>query len=275
MKVDSLTSPATRRKRRPARTPQSAAPRVQAFADTLRQRQKDAGARRKGERTRDRLKVATVLVLEERGYLRLRVTDICRRARVSPAAFYLYFRNKEEITIEVLTEFLKETFTLGRSPVRPHSLFDAIYEANLKWASAVRANAGLMRCLLQLGDQVPEFRRLGERLNHEWFAYVTQRLMRRFPAARLDERAVLLAVYALGGMMDELSRKVLVARDEHLEPVVDAIAPSDEALAEFLSVLWYRALFGAEPARVHHPASRALLALGRMDPTHDDPQGAS
>lgn len=237
------------------------------FGETLRLRQKASGPRRKGERTRDRLKIATVQVLEDRGYLRTRVADICKRARVSPAAFYLYFKNREQITVEVLTEFLQETFRQEPAPSgRSRPLFEAIYEANYTWVRSVRANAGLVRCLLQLGDQVPEFKKLNERLNHEWFMYVTQRMLSRFPGAGVDEKAVLLAVYALGGMMDELSRKVLVARDEHLQPVIEAVAPSDEALAEFLSVLWYRALFGTEPRRVNQPAGRALLALSKLDP---------
>ena len=46
----------------------------------------------------------------------------------------------------------------------------------------------------------------------------------------------------------------------------EATGATYEALAEFLSVLWYQALFGAEPRRVQHPASQALLALSQLDP---------
>jgi AcrR family transcriptional regulator len=236
------------------------------FAQTLLARQKADGAKRKGERTRDRLKIAAVQVLEERGYLRLRVTDICKRARVSPAAFYLYFKNKKVITVEVLTEFLGSVFVLGRASDTHRPLFDAIYESNLKWVASVRANPGLMRCLLQLSDDEPAFKELAERQNHEWFLYVTHSLQRRYPKAKLDENATLLAVYALGGMMDELSRKVLVSREEHLQPLVAAIAPSNEALAEFLSVMWYRTLFASDPPRLRHAASRQLVGMSRVDP---------
>jgi hypothetical protein len=121
-----------------------------------------------------------------------------------------------------------------------------------------------MHCLLQLGDQVPEFRALNERLNHEWFERVTERLLRRCDAPRVDHDVVLLAIYALGGMMDELSRKVLVAKEASLQPVVKATAPSDEALAEFMTVLWYRALFGAEPGPLRFTASKELLKLGPL-----------
>jgi len=235
---------------------------VVSFAETLKQRQREAGSRRKGERTRDRLKLATVQALEDRGYLRLRVSDICRRARISPAAFYLYFKNKQDVTVEVLTEFLHEAFTLSAASGEKRTLFGAIYDANLLWVASVRANAGLMHCLLQLGDQVPEFRELNEQLNHEWFEHVTERLLRRCVTPMVNHDAVLLSIYALGGMMDELSRKVLVAKEASLQPVVEATVPSDEALAEFMSVLWYRALFGAEPGPLRFAASKELLKLG-------------
>jgi len=250
-------------KRKPGKSVKTLRP-ADAFADTLRRRQREAGSRRKGERTRDRLKLATVQVLEDKGYLRLRVTDICKRAGVSPAAFYLYFKNKQEVTVEVLTEFLHEAFELSTGSGEKRTLFEAIYEANLLWVTSVRANAGLMHCLLQLGDQVPEFRALNERLNHEWFERVTERLLRRCDAPRVDHDVVLLAIYALGGMMDELSRKVLVAKEASLQPVVKATAPSDEALAEFMTVLWYRALFGAEPGPLRFTASKELLKLGPL-----------
>lgn len=266
-----MTKKKTRRVLAPAtRSAASAAPkasirRAEPFADTLLRHQQAAGLRRKGERTRDRLKLAAVQILEERGFLRTRVSDICKRADVSAAAFYLYFKNKEDITVEVLTEFLHEMFKLSAAPDSNRSQFEAIYQSNLLWIASVRANAGLMHCLLQLGDQVPKFRALNENLNHKWFLHVTERLLKRFPKVRVDRNAVLLAVYALGGMMDDLSRKMVISREGHLQAVIDATTPTDEAVVEFVSLLWYRALFGTEPPHVDQPASRELQKLRAVD----------
>lgn len=259
----SRTPPATKRARGAARA--TVTPSL-AYADVLEHEQGADATKRKGERTRDRLLLSAVRALETRGYHALRVRDICEEARVSPAAFYQYFDNVREITVEVLTSFLRSTFKMARTTTGPRAPFEAIYAANLAWVTSARANAGLVRCLLQLGDEVPEFKALHERLNHEWFVHVAHGLHRRFPAARRDEPAILLAVHALGAMMDEIARKVLVARDPHLQPVVEVIAPTDEALAEFLSVLWYRALFGSEPRGVRLRAGRDLLRLGRGAP---------
>ncbi len=244
-----------------------------AFAEVLQNEQTADATKRKGERTRDRLLLAAVRALEARGYHALRVRDICEGASVSPAAFYQYFDNVREITVEVLSSFLRNSFTSARTTTGPRAPFESIYAANLVWVTSARANAGLVRCLLQLGDEVPEFKALHEQLNHEWFVLVTHGLQRRFPAARRDEPSLLLAVHALGGMMDEIARKVLVAREEHLQPIVEAVAPSDEALAEFLSVIWYRALFGSEPRGVRLRAGRDLLRLGRGAPRLRLPRG--
>ncbi|MCZ8130816.1 MAG: TetR/AcrR family transcriptional regulator [Steroidobacteraceae bacterium] len=236
------------------------------FLDVLAERQRRAPAPRKGERTRNRLKLAAVHALEQRGYLQLRVTDICRRARVSDAVFYVYFENKVQITVEVLSEFLDHTFELGESPdPKPRrSLFEALEHANLRWISAVRANAGLTRCLLQFADQVPEFRELSSRRNHQWYLHVTRRLLARLGARDFDESAPLLAVHVLGGMIDELCSKVFVSREPHVVALVDSIVPTDAALAEFVSILWYRGLFGREPIEARHPAGRALQRLADL-----------
>lgn len=250
------------------------APAASRFGDILRTQQQEEGAKRKGERTRDRLKLAAVEVLGEVGYRRLRVSDICERAEISPAAFYLYFKNKKEITVEVLTEFLDALSKSARTPEgQTLSIYEAIYHTNMSWITAVRANAGLMRCLLQLSDETPEFKRLNERSGHEWFAHVTRGLLRRLPEAQIDENAVLLAVYALGGMMDEISRRLLVARDPQLKTLVSEAAPTDAAFAEFLSILWYRALFCAEPPEAKSSVGSKLLRTGKV--RLDTPAGTS
>ena len=261
----SKSTPRTSRKKdaasnasRPGRGPN---PSTRRFVEVLRQAQRDEGEKRKGERTRDRLKIAAIQVLEQRGYLNMRVSDICKRAGVSAAVFYLYFKNKRDITVEVLTEFLDSLFAYSGAGDASRSVFEAMCEANLMWLNSVRTNAGLMRCLLQLSDNEADFKELSEQKNYEWFQRVTYALTKRFPHSQVDERSLLLVVYALGGMMDELCRKLLVARDVQLQSLVNDTAPTDEALAELLSVMWYRALFARDPESIRHASSRALVRL--------------
>ena len=57
----------------------------------------------------------------------------------------------------------------------------------------------------------------------------------------------LLAAYALGAMMDEMARKLLVHPDPALSALADKITPNDGDMADFFAVLWHQALYGAPP----------------------------
>ena len=245
--------------RRRVRAPSAVRP----YAEVLREALEGDTTRRKGARTRDRLRVAAAEALDARGYTRLRVSDICARAGVSPAAFYQYFPNREAITVDVLSDFVQTTVRLAEPAAPAATRFEAIYSANLAFVASARVNAGLVRCLLQLGDQVPSFRRRAERLNVEWYEHVARSIVRnaRIGDARLN--AVRLAVHALGGMMDDVARTMLLAPSAETRRLLRDAAPSDEALAEFLSVLWYRALFGRAPKPLRHAASRTLCTVQR------------
>jgi AcrR family transcriptional regulator len=200
-------------------------------------------AARKGERTRAALKAAAARVLETSGYRDMRVTDVNERAGVSNALFYVYFKNKELITNEVLCDFL--AFMARQSDPRDSGggLVDAIYRANLTYIKLFEANPGLMRCLFQFGDEFPAFAETWRQWNNDWLERVV-RALRRDPAlAQSDADDLTVSVTALGLMLDGLLRLSYVER----EPTLRALAPlrSPEALAELVTRLWAKALYGA------------------------------
>jgi len=239
-------------------------PRSISFRDWTEARQNAAGRRRKGERTRDRIRLAAIELLNEVGYRDMKVSDVCERAEVTPPVLYLYFENKQALTEEVLREFLDEFMTRsgsgGSAGAYARTPYEAIYEANLLWIALARANTGLIRCLLQVADEIPAFAVLFNDANHRWYARIATSVTNRFPAARDEADAVRLAVYALGGMMDELVRRLFAARDPHLEGLVNAVAASDEDLAAFLSILWHRALYRSDPPDLEDGAPLLKLA---------------
>ena len=63
----------------------------------------------------------------------------------------------------------------------------------------------------------------------------------------------------MGGMIDDFLRRWVVHRQPELVALVDKVAPTDEAVAEALTVFWWRALVG-EPAQAETKAARALEA---------------
>ena len=217
------------------------------YADYLQHLIEQAPKRTKGARTKDALKLGAIKVLDDVGYHAMRVSDICDAAGVALATFYLYFENKSDITLQVLSEYLEQGVGLLTTRDGARTPFEAVRAANVRWLQVTRANAGLSRCIMQLGDEEPGFRELTHRTNRAWYERIATSFTRRFPGA-VSADVALLAAYCLGAMMDEMARKLVVYPDPALLEVTGRIAPDDEAVADFLTVLWYRALYGAAPA---------------------------
>ncbi len=212
------------------------------FRDWLVGQQEQVKGRRKGERTRDRIRLATVDLLNESGYRELRVSDVCERAAITPPVLYLYFSSKQALVEDVLREFL-DRFTQQRGRRTAHTAYDSIYDANLRWLNWAKANSGLIQCLFEFSGEIPEFASLYAKANHEWHLRTAQSLMRRFPPPGVDLPALHLTIIALGGMMDDMTRKLYSMPDEHTVSLVKNIGGDVAGLARFLSGIWFNALY--------------------------------
>jgi len=230
------------------------------FADYLQRKIDSSVRRRKGERTRDQLKLGAVKALDAMGYHAMRISDICSAAGVAAATFYIYFENKEEITRLVLSEYLDASMDLMAVSSQQRTPYETILETNLRWLEVVEANAGLMRCILQLGDEVEEFRDLAHNSNRQWYERVARSILRDHPNASVPFEVALFASYALGSMMDELARKLVIHPDPAFVSLTRMIAPSRDVLAEILTVMWHHVLYGAVPDQEKLPASARQMA---------------
>ena len=217
------------------------------YTGVLERRLSEEPPARKGERTRARLKLWAAKMLEKMGYRDMRVSDICDGAGIGLATFYLYFENKSEITRDVLTDFLDTLGAQRLGEEHPVGLFDAMIATNVQFMRYFEANAGLIRCLLQYGDEAPEFTKVWQDRSHQWYQRVATRIVSTSGMSVQQHGAMLLATYALGGMMDQVFRDLYVERNPHLTAVVRQNAASTDELAIFLARLWYRAAFGQDP----------------------------
>ena len=95
------------------------------FIAFLEHRLRTTPPKQKGLRTRERLRIATARALASNGYHALRVTDITSEAGVAEGSFYVYFKDKTEAALDVLTELLEEFLItevgLAASPGSPQA----------------------------------------------------------------------------------------------------------------------------------------------------------
>lgn len=224
----------------------------------LDQRVKREGPKRKGERTRDRLKVATSELLNETSFQELRITDICDRAEVAPGTFYLYYENKQILTIEILSEYVEMWTELSSNTAAglegEGDLFEAIYHTNLSYIQMAQANPGLTRCVMQMSDLEPEFAAFVHSVSSRIYARTVAAIAKRtrLPSSPL----LLLTINALGSMMDDLVRRLFVGNDPHLTSCITDMRMNTEDLAKHLTMLWYRCIFGEDPSLTRSKARK-------------------
>lgn len=88
--------------------------------------------RRQGRETLRRLLEAAITVFDERGYHAARVDDIVKVAQTSHGTFYLYFRNKEDLFLALVSDVTEAMRQLAESlpPIKPSK---AGYEVLRAW----------------------------------------------------------------------------------------------------------------------------------------------
>lgn len=238
------------------------------YIDHLEEQLRTAPPKQKGLRTRQRLKIATARILARDGYHAMRVSDISARARLAEGSFYVYFKDKTDAALTVLSELLEEFLDLGGHPrAADRSQFDAIRDGNRRWIAVCRANAGLMRCILQLGDEDPRLAELAQRGNAVWYQRVAASSARR-RGQHATANASLFACYMLGSMMDELVRKLIIYPDPHFHALLKQVgATDDDTVADAASVIFLHVLNPGAPVPPGLPKAAAELANWLTMPT--------
>ncbi|MGE0004405.1 MAG: TetR/AcrR family transcriptional regulator [Parvibaculaceae bacterium] len=170
----------------------------------------------------------------------LKVADVTRKAGLAHGTFYRYFTDMPAATaalIEAFSGFVGETLAGARDGEAGSR--ERVRGATLLYARLFRRNAGLMRCLLELGGDGLPFAASYQRLNRDWYGRVAAAIARRRGGATAP-RDLLPAAYGLGGMIDDFLRQVYLRH----EPALAHLAQDEEEIAEILTDLWCFGAYG-------------------------------
>ncbi len=215
----------------------------------------------RGERARARLKAAALVVLEREGYHRMRIADVTREAGVAQGLFYHYFSDLKSLTLEVLTEFAQaaadpEEIEKG---VQRGDWYGRIYAHNLVVVRSYARRPGIMRCLLQLADEDPEFSAMLRETYRSQLMWLVDLMPRLFPEVRFRRHQALMVVYALAGIGEGLMREYFINESRTLRAAELSVAE----FAELLTTLFYRALFLENPDGKQLKYTRNLAGMAR------------
>jgi TetR/AcrR family transcriptional regulator, ethionamide resistance regulator len=209
------------------------------FAAVLRRRAGEQDLR-KTERTRLDLLSALAARLESGAEpAELRVADITAEAGLAHGTFYRYFTDRQDALEALVGEFarhLRQSLAAVREGA-PASRA-RVRAATRAYVRLFRANAGLMRCLMDLGPDGAAFRAHFQSLNRDWNGRVAAAIARRWGK---PSGSMLPTAYAIGGMIDDFLAGLYLRRD----PALAAFAKNEAAVADLLTDLWCRAAYGA------------------------------
>jgi AcrR family transcriptional regulator len=223
----------------------------------------------RGLATRERLKAAAGRVLARKSYNRMTVADVTREAGVAAGLFHRYFPDLQALTQELLQEVidgLGNTAAIERGLERG----DWMGRIHSHIAMSVANHAqqpGLVRAMNQLAEESPAFRSRLRTFYQSQLELLSTQLPRMFPASRLTAAEALLVVYALGGISEAVLRERYLLQN----PVFRDLSLSPAELADWLAVLFYRALFAANPPPDPRRKAARLLALGAAKPRGSRP----
>lgn len=214
------------------------------FAATLLLRAEDP-ALRKIERTELRLLASLARELmagvEKTG---LKVAEVTRKAGLAHGTFYRYFTDTEAATarlIEDFSAFVHERIAGARRGEAGSR--ERVRSATLLYARLFRRNAGLMRCLLGLGNDGLSFTLSYQRLNRDWYGRVAAAIARQRDDGTTPQE-LLPAAYVLGGMIDDFLRQIYLRH----EPALAHLCDDEEKIADLLTDLWCFGAYGQRPS---------------------------
>jgi AcrR family transcriptional regulator len=196
----------------------------------------------KGERTRRRLMDAALDLLREVGFHDLKTTEIAKHAGVAAGVFYTYFADKNEIVLALIDEMIARNTDIVLGAPHEDDHFRAVLSANRAYVALFAEGRGLNRAIGQIVDTLPEARVAWQKANAEIATRIARRMERRLGDGPHDVDPFFSAL-ALQAMLDSILLQTYAYRD----PALKDFASDPDALAMQLSLLWYRAVYGASP----------------------------
>jgi AcrR family transcriptional regulator len=207
----------------------------------------------KGTRTRRALLDATQRLLERDGFHALKVSEIAPEAGLSPGIFYTYFEDKNQVALEVFREVVAKDEAIIYAESGPADPFDAVLQHMRLYVQQMLSEGAMPKAILQMLDALPEARAIW----HEYSSRIARRiasgLEKRAPGTVADEAARIIYAHAAQAMCDTLLINMKSYKHADYQP----IAGDMERIAQVLSIIWFRMLYGKTP-----PAEKCPLAIG-------------
>ncbi len=190
--------------------------------------------RRRGRETLRRLCEAAIVVFDERGYNAARVDDIVKQARTSHGTFYLYFSNKEDLFLALIsgvTEQMRELAGDLHSVRADRAGYDELHDWIGRFYDLYAHYHPVIRAWTELNAQNPDMARAGAFVLRRFIDQLVLRVREIDPPPVSDPETAALA------MVSMVERSTFYA-------IVGMVRVSREDLVDNLATILHVGLFG-------------------------------
>lgn len=232
-------------------------PDVACFSEHLAELAAGVRKARSGERSRLRLLAAAARLLDRVHHRDLLVEQICQEAGVAKGTFYIYFKSKDEFLLDLATRYVAFEFQAHPRLSSKNSDFNNMRLWVTWYERTFAANVGIMKCLVQMGEQDPAMRNLWHQRNARLVDRSLSGWMKTRPGS--DPTLERMVIRTAGTMMDQsLFERYGVQTGQGVE------VPEDpERIIDLHSVLMFRALYGRNPLPEDLPPESPFRAILR------------
>lgn len=182
-------------------------------------------ATERGQRTRVRLLAGARVVFERDGFLRARITDICKQSKVSYGSFYTYFPSKEALFLAVVDSVEVGLLRPEAPPPADATPAERIRAANRHFLEFSCRNQKILRVIQEVATFDEDVLATRERRENE-FAAAIERRLKEYQAAGIADADLdpLFVANALGGMSTFVAERLdAEVGSEEFEQAVDQL----------------------------------------------------
>lgn len=162
---------------------------------------KTSRRRRAAAETERHVLRAAAEVFGRKGYFDTTVNDIVGIARLSRGAFYLYFKNKDDVFAALAARTVEDMFAVSAGQPAG-TLRQRVESGTRRYLEAFQRNRHVMRCLYQAGTANAEMAALHNRLRTAFITRIRRHLAQNIEGGSCHPMNPDVASYALGLMVD-------------------------------------------------------------------------
>ena len=187
------------------------------------------------------------------GYHSVTIDDIVKQAGVSRATFYFYFRNKQQLFIQVANAVMNEMYEVAGRHYPNEDEYTRIVLANVAYLDVWARETKIIGQFFALSLVDPTIHEIYDRHRRRFEERIAGRLLRLIEQRRIPQADPKLLAATLSAMVEYFAFRFF-ATDE----AVSCRTYDFDDAVRILSESWYRAVYGKLPP-IDHPYERSRL----------------